>query len=72
MATSNLVDASMVLTFDAGVDLNGKPVVKRKSFNSLKAQVTNDQLYAVATAIIPLQAYPIIVIERDDTTELTA
>ena len=72
MATANLVDSSLVLSFDAGVDGTGNPIVKRKSFHNLKAQSTNDQLYSIATAMIPLQQYPIIVIERDDTTELSA
>lgn len=72
MATTNLVDSIMVLSFDAGVDEKGNPVVKRKSFNNLKVQATNDQLFSIAEAIIPLQQYPIIVVERDDTTQLTA
>jgi len=72
MATANLVDSTMVLSFDAGMDENGKSIVKRKSFNNLKAQVTNDQLYAIAQALIPLQQYPAITVERNDTTALYA
>ncbi|MGV3488054.1 MAG: DUF1659 domain-containing protein [Tuberibacillus sp.] len=72
MATANLVDSSMVLAFNAGMDGNGKTVVKRKSFNNLKAQVTNDQLFAIAQALIPLQQYSLIAIQRNDTTELYA
>ena len=72
MATANLVDSSMVLSFDAGMDEDGKAIIKRKSFSNLKAQVSNEQLYTIAQALIALQQYPIIVVERNDTTELSA
>jgi hypothetical protein len=72
MATANLVNSVLVLSFDAGMDESGKPIVKRKSFNNIKTQATADQLYAISQALIPLQQYPVITIERHDARELYA
>ncbi|WP_408010680.1 DUF1659 domain-containing protein [Pseudalkalibacillus sp. A8] len=38
MATAILNDTRLTITFDAGMDLEGKPVYKRKSFTNVKKQ----------------------------------
>jgi hypothetical protein len=72
MATATHFDARLSIAFDAGVDPEGNPVSKSKSFNNVKTDATNDQLYEIVQAIAPLQQYSVISIERDNTFALTA
>lgn len=72
MATAALVKSRLIMTFDGGVDPNGVAVVKRKSYNNLDPATTDDQIYSIAQALEPLQQYPIITVERDDATNITA
>jgi hypothetical protein len=66
MATAALVDSSMRLELDGGLDADNKPVVKSKNFANVKTASTPDQLYAVATALADLQEYPLLMIRRND------
>jgi hypothetical protein len=72
MATAVMNDTRLSVTFDAGVDLDGKPVSKRKSFNNVKSSATHDQLYNMVQALAPLQQYPVSQIERTNSFDLTA
>jgi hypothetical protein len=66
MATTALIDSSMRLELDGGLDADNQPVVKYKNFSNVKTGATADQLYTVATALAGLQSYPLIMIERND------
>lgn len=72
MATSNQVSSMLVLMFDGGLDAKGKPVVINKRFNGVKTTATDDQLYAIAQVLAPLQQYPALNIERDNTINISA
>jgi hypothetical protein len=72
MASSNQVSSMLVLMFDGGVDASGKPVVINKRFNGVKPNATDDQVYAIAQALAPLQQYPALNIERDNTVDISA
>ncbi|WLD94886.1 DUF1659 domain-containing protein [Alkalihalobacillus sp. AL-G] len=72
MATAVMNDTRLSVTFDAGVDLEGKPVYKRKSFNNVKSSATHDHLYNMVQALAPLQQYPVFQIERTNSFDLTA
>jgi hypothetical protein len=72
MAQATLSDSRMQLEFDAGVDPEGNQITKRKSFNNVKVSAIPDQLYNIATALAPLQQYPLVLIERDNTKIITA
>lgn len=71
MATSTVLQSTLVLSFDNGVDAKGKPVVKRKAFRNIKTAATQDQLYNVASVLAPLQQLPLISVERDDAAQIT-
>ncbi|MFC7393025.1 DUF1659 domain-containing protein [Scopulibacillus cellulosilyticus] len=70
MAMSTLTDTALVMSLDGGMNKDGKPVIKKKSFRNVKINATDDQLYNVAKAIAPLQQYPLISIERNNTVDL--
>ncbi|WP_221563786.1 DUF1659 domain-containing protein [Alkalihalobacillus sp. TS-13] len=72
MATAILNDTRLTITFDAGIDLEGKPVYKRKSFTNVKSSATHDQLFAIVEALAPLQQYPINDVERTNSFDLSA
>ncbi|GGH88695.1 alpha-D-ribose 1-methylphosphonate 5-phosphate C-P lyase [Pullulanibacillus pueri] len=70
MATSQMEKTTLALVFDGGADEKGNAVNKRKSFNNVKTDATADQLYAIAEAIAGVQQYPLILVERNDTSEI--
>ncbi|WP_257349185.1 DUF1659 domain-containing protein [Pseudalkalibacillus decolorationis] len=72
MATAVMNDTRLSVTFDAGIDLEGKPVFKRKSFNNVKSSATHDQLYNMIQALSPLQQYPVTQVERSNSFDLSA
>lgn len=72
MATAVLDDSRLTITFDAGVDTEGKPVYKRKNFNNIKTSATHDQLFEMVQALAPLQQYPVSQIERSNSFDLSA
>lgn len=72
MATATLASSRLSVTFDAGVDGDGDPVYTRKSFNNVKPDAENDDLYDIVQALAPLQEHELSTIERDNTFILTA
>ncbi|MCF6136813.1 DUF1659 domain-containing protein [Pseudalkalibacillus berkeleyi] len=71
MATAVLDDTRLTITFDAGVDNEGKPVYKRKNFNNIKTTATHDQMFEMVQALAPLQQYPVSQIERSNAFDLS-
>ncbi|MFD1017972.1 DUF1659 domain-containing protein [Thalassobacillus hwangdonensis] len=63
---SETQSSRLQLVFENGVDGKGEPVYKTKSFNNVKTQATDEQLYEVAVALEPLQQQLWHSIERND------
>ncbi|WEG11942.1 DUF1659 domain-containing protein [Pullulanibacillus sp. KACC 23026] len=72
MATSNLVDSTLTVSFDGGIDTDGKSVVMTKRFTGIKIGAQDDQLFAIIEALAPLQSYPVLTVKRDNTIDITA
>jgi hypothetical protein len=72
MASASITDSQLRLTFSAGVDNEGNPIVKYKSFNNVKTSATPDQLFAVVDALAPLQQHALSYVERNDSYSITA
>lgn len=52
MAVSKLLlSTSLVLDVESGVDNNGNPIFRKKSFSGLASDATNENILAVALAI---------------------
>ncbi|MFC7393112.1 DUF1659 domain-containing protein [Scopulibacillus cellulosilyticus] len=71
MAMSTLTDTTLVMALDGGLNKEGKPVIKKKSFRNVKINATDDQLYSVAKVLAPLKQYPLISIERNNIVDLS-
>ncbi|GGJ98712.1 hypothetical protein GCM10007063_21250 [Lentibacillus kapialis] len=73
MALQHMVNSRMRLILDDGVDeMSGKQLFKTKGFNNVKTEATADQLYAIATSVSGLQQRPLVEVERNDSSEITA
>ncbi|MCM3409975.1 DUF1659 domain-containing protein [Metabacillus litoralis] len=71
MANQVILDSNLSLIYDMGMDINGKPITKRKSYNNVKTSATPDQLLQVAQAIASLQTETLTLVERSDAHQLT-
>jgi hypothetical protein len=68
MATQVTTNTRLQLYFITGVDLDGKDIVKTKSFNNVKTDATPETLLVVSNALSSVQQYPLMEIKRNDTS----
>ena len=72
MAVVSISNASSVkVKFDQGMDLNGDRVIKTKTYSSIKAGASNDDIMAVVNAIEGLQEHMLSGVNRVDNTSLS-
>ncbi|MBH0228945.1 DUF1659 domain-containing protein [Halobacillus yeomjeoni] len=72
MATqSEKVNSQLQMILDDGVDEQGNPLFRTKSFNNVKTTATDDQLHNVAVALEGLQQRIMQKVERNDSFEIT-
>lgn len=72
MAVNTLkVDTRLQLVLSEGQDGDGNMLLKRKSFNNVKTNATDEQLHTVSIVLAPLQQHILIDIARDDRSLLT-
>jgi hypothetical protein len=72
MATAVIATSRLRLVFQVGMDDDGKPLLKAKTFSNIQKSATASQLYQAAQAIIGLSLDPLINIERVDNSDLLA
>ncbi|WP_066400437.1 DUF1659 domain-containing protein [Neobacillus mesonae] len=72
MAQAVLTGSKLRLVFQVGMDEEGKPILKSKTFNNIKMESTTDQLFQAATAISSLTNGILNNLERNDSSELLA
>ncbi|WP_045518511.1 DUF1659 domain-containing protein [Neobacillus niacini] len=72
MAQAVITTSKLRLVFQVGMDDDGKPVLKTKTFSNIQKSATADQLLQVAQAIIGLSNDTISNIERVDNADLLA
>jgi hypothetical protein len=72
MATAVLSDSSLVIIYDAGIDEDGEPIFKRRTFNNVKTSATHDELFSIVQALTPLQQYSVNRVERNNSFDLSA
>ncbi len=67
MAVNKVPQTSkMVITIENGVNANGKPVQRQRSYKNVKVSAADADVYAVAQAIANLQTRAVISISRQD------
>lgn len=70
MAQALLEGTKLRLVFEAGIDDEGKPILKAKTFSNVTKVATTDQLSQAAQAIAVLCNDRLTKIERNDSTEI--
>ncbi|GHH99438.1 DUF1659 domain-containing protein [Neobacillus kokaensis] len=72
MAQALLTGTKLRLVFQVGMDEEGKPIMKSKTFSNVKKDSTTDQLFQAAIAISGLTNDMLNNLERNDTSEILA
>jgi hypothetical protein len=72
MAQTLLKDTKLKLIFDNGVDGEGKPVFKNKTFSNIRLDSTPDELQNAAQAIASLSQKALYGVERNDSSDIQA
>ncbi|WP_462410410.1 DUF1659 domain-containing protein [Neobacillus sp. Marseille-QA0830] len=72
MAQGLLETTKLRLVFQTGMDDEGKPIVRSKTFSNVTKAATVDQLYQAANAISVLCNDQLNKIERNDSSEIIA
>ena len=70
MAQGLLESTKLRIVFDAGIDNEGNPILKTRSFNNVKKEATADQLFQAAQAIAVLCNDELNKVERNDSSEI--
>lgn len=70
MAVSNVFDTNVQLVYEAGMDGQGNPIFKRKTYSNVKINSTPDQIYQAAQALASLCNLPLYQIQRLDKHEI--
>ncbi|MCD5324368.1 MULTISPECIES: DUF1659 domain-containing protein [Pontibacillus] len=68
MAITNKMKSQLQIVLEDGLDEEGNMTFKNKNFNNVKTDATADQLFAVASALVPLQQRSLAGIERNDSS----
>jgi hypothetical protein len=72
MAQALLEGTKLRLVFEVGMDDDGKPILRAKTFSNVKKEATVDQLFQAAQALTVLCKDTLNKVERNDSTELLA
>ena len=69
IATPNA--SSMKIKFDCGINEDGDVVMRTNTYSPLKASASNDDVMAVANALVSLQKYDLEAVTKVDNTTLS-
>jgi len=70
MAEALLEGTKLRLVFDGGIDNEGNPILKSRTFSNVRKESTVDQLYQAAQAISALCNDSLNSVERTDNFEI--
>jgi hypothetical protein len=70
MAESLLIGTKLKLVFQTGLDDEGKPILRTKTFSNVRKEATADQLFLAATALSVLCNDPLNTLERTDSSQI--
>ncbi len=69
VSTKNV--SSIKLSLDCGLDDKGKTIVRSKSFNNLKSDAIDDDIYEVVESVMGLQDFTLLKVNRIDNSTLS-
>jgi hypothetical protein len=70
MAHAIMTSSKLQIRFEVGIDGDGKPIYKTKSYTNVKESATADQLYPVAEALASLSNNTLDSVKRNDVSDL--
>jgi hypothetical protein len=68
--TSSAKGSVLVVTYQTGLNAAGAPVLRQRSFQNVKSDALDQDVFDVAQALYGLQDYPLITVRRDNRFEL--
>ncbi|WP_027701360.1 DUF1659 domain-containing protein [Metaclostridioides mangenotii] len=63
--------SSIKLSLDCGIDEKGKTIVRSKSFNNLKFDALDDDIYKIVESIMSLQDFNLLQVNKIDNATLS-
>ena len=72
MAETLLAESKLRLVFQTGINNDGKPILRAKTFGNIYKGVTADQLYKVTQAVVSLSEDQLSGAQRVDSSDLLA
>ena len=70
MAQAYAKDVKLRLVFEEGMDLDGSPILKRKTFSRIRLDASAEQLHNTAQAFSSLSSYLLLETERIETADI--
>lgn len=67
---SSGVETELVVRYQTGTTAEGSPVFRQKTFAGLKMDVTDEDLYEVASTLFALLEYPLVSVTRNNRFDL--
>lgn len=64
------LNSVLVVACEVGLDENGLPKIRQRSFNNVRSNASDQDVYDVALALFSLQEYPVYSIRRDNRIDL--
>ncbi|TYO92295.1 DUF1659 domain-containing protein [Desulfallas thermosapovorans] len=58
------------MQFQTGVDGDGDPIYRTKSLSNVKTEAQDQDIFDVAQALVQLQEYPLVAVQRVDSAIL--
>jgi len=66
------VSSDLILVMDNGIGASGQPLSTKRTYRNIKITASDEDLHAVAQGLIGLQTRTNLMIQRNNTVELTA
>lgn len=70
--TASATDSVMVVSYQTGLNAQGSPILRQRSFPNVKSAALDQDVYDAAQALYSLQDYPLTGVRRDNRFELAA
>ncbi|MFY9176873.1 MAG: DUF1659 domain-containing protein [Caldicoprobacterales bacterium] len=65
----NSLDSRLQIQFHLGVNEEGREITRTKSFNRIRSEAGDEDLYEVAAALAGLQQHTVVAIRRNSNVE---
>nr|WP_295973340.1 DUF1659 domain-containing protein [uncultured Bacillus sp.] len=70
MAETIISSSKLLISYETGMNSEGKPIYKTKTYSNVKEEATADGLLETAQALASLSAFPMHNVKRNDVSDL--